>query len=186
MGGNKSIHIDVRFISATSRNLPREIEQNRFREDLYYRLAVIPLNLPPLRERKEDIVIFVDHFIQKFNLRYKKNVTELAPSVLQMFQESPWKGNIRELENVIERAVLLTEGNTMSLNYLCTNTAPFMEEDNQPGKTSISLRKAVEKAESRTIVQALEITNGNRSKAAKLLGIGRRTLYDKMDTYNIE
>jgi len=186
VGGNKSIHIDVRFISATSRNLPREIEQNRFREELYYRLAVIPLNLPPLRERKEDIVIFVDHFIQKFNLRYKKNVTELAPSVLQMFQESPWKGNIRELENVIERAVLLTEGNIMSLNYLCTNTAPFMEEDNQPGKTSISLRKAVKKAESKTIVQALEIANGNRSKAAKLLGIGRRTLYDKMDTYNIE
>ncbi len=185
VGGNKSIHIDVRFISATSRNLPEEIEKNCFRKDLYYRLAVIPLNLPPLRERKEDIVMFVDHFIQKFNTRYKKNVTELAPSVMQMFLESPWKGNIRELENVIERAVLLTEESTMTLNNLCTNAALFSEADSQPGNNPIPLKKAVEQAENKTIAQALEIAKGNRSKAAKLLGIGRRTLYDKMEIYNI-
>ena len=186
VGGNKSIHIDVRFISATSRNLPQEVEQNSFRKDLYYRLAVIPLTLPPLRERKEDIVIFVGHFIHKFNAKYKKNVTQLCPSVMEMLLESPWKGNIRELENLIERAVLLTEGNTMTLNNLCTNAALFSDADSRSCNSPIPLRKAVEKAESKTIVQALDLAKGNRSKAAKLLGIGRRTLYDKMETYDID
>jgi transcriptional regulator with PAS, ATPase and Fis domain len=186
VGGNNSVHIDVRFISATSRDLDREVEQGRFRKDLFYRLAVIPLKLPPLRERKEDIVMFVDHFIQKFNMRYKKKVTDLAPSVMQVLLESPWQGNIRELENVMERAVLLTEGNTVTLNSLFTNSGTFDQPDIEVGDHTISLKKAAQQAEIRAIEKALEMSNGNRSKASKILGIGRRTLYDKMEVYNID
>jgi transcriptional regulator with PAS, ATPase and Fis domain len=185
VGGNKSIHIDVRFISATSRDLAYEVEQSRFRKDLYYRLAVIPLKLPPLRERKEDLVMFVDHFIQKFNIRYKKKVTDLSPSVMQVLLDSPWPGNIRELENVIERAVLLTEGSTVTLNSLFTNAGSFDHADIEVGENTISLKKAVHQAEIRAIEKALEMSDGNRSKASKILGIGRRTLYDKMEAYDI-
>ncbi len=184
VGGNTPISIDVRFLSATSRNLEKGVESGEFRKDLYYRLAVIPLHLPPLRERQDDLMLFVDHFIRKFSSRYNKSITEMAPSALQALQESPWKGNIRELENVIERAVLLTDSPTIGLDSLFISVSAFgaaEQELNQP----VSLKKAVEKAEIRAIRQALAAADDNRSKAAHLLGIGRRTLYDKIDAYNL-
>lgn len=110
VGGNQVIKIDVRFISATNRDLKQEVKNARFREDLFYRLSLIPLYLPPLRERREDLLQFVAQFVQEFNQRHNKQVTQLSPSVLQRIMNQPWKGNIRELKNVIERAVLLSEG----------------------------------------------------------------------------
>ena len=175
----------MRFLSATSRNLDEGVETGEFRKDLFYRLAVIPLRLPPLRERQDDLLIFVDHFVRKFNRRYNKDVTELSPGAMQMLMESPWKGNIRELENVIERAVLLTDGNTFTLNSLCTTVQPVTRSASASHSQAVELKKVVEKAELAAIRQALAIAEGNRSKAAKLLGIGRRTLYDKIDTYNL-
>lgn len=185
VGGNQSINIDVRFISATSRDLEKEVEQGTFRKDLYYRLAVIPLRLPPLRERVGDIAFFVNHFVHKFNKRYNKSVTKLPQASMQILLESPWRGNIRELENVIERAVLLTDENIVTPDALSMGGRTFVETDTSKSNTPISLKASVEQAEIRTIRQALQLADGNRSNAAKMLGIGRRTLYDKMDMYNI-
>lgn len=187
VGGNTPLNIDVRFLSATSRNLEEGVETGEFRKDLYYRLAVIPLHLPPLRERQDDMVLFVDHFVRKFNRLYNKEISELSPEALQMLMESPWKGNIRELENVIERAVLLTDGQTIGEDSLFTTTRSNFPQSGQVSITQpIPLKKAVEKAETAAIRQALLSTDGNRSKAAQLLGIGRRTLYDKIEAYNID
>jgi transcriptional regulator with PAS, ATPase and Fis domain len=185
VGGNIPIHVDVRFLSATSRNLEEAVETGEFRKDLYYRLAVIPLHLPALRHRQEDMVVFVDHFVRKFNLRYNKEVQSLTPGAMQALLDSPWKGNIRELENVIERAVLLAGGKTISAEDLCAHPLCFPESVDGEGEGTISLKNAVEKAEIKAIRQALIAAEGNRSKAAKILGIGRRTLYDKIDAYNL-
>jgi DNA-binding NtrC family response regulator len=184
VGGNIPIHIDVRFISATSRNLNEEVEKGGFRKDLYYRLAVIPLNLPPLRERKEDLVFFVDHFIHKFNKLYNKKVTALDPGAMQMIMDSPWKGNIRELENIIERAVLLTDDTVIGLDSLCTQAQPVTTYLVPKIDTPLSLKEAVEQAEIAAIRKALKETGGNRSKAAKILGISRRTFYDKLEIHH--
>jgi DNA-binding NtrC family response regulator len=186
VGGNSIVNIDVRFLSATSRNLDEAVESGEFRKDLYYRLAVIPLRLPPLRERKDDLTLFVNHFVRKFNVRYNKNVSELVPSALQVILDSPWKGNIRELENVIERAVLLADGNAIDLDSLCGMPGPLVESGNECAMARpVQLKSAVEAAEISAIKTALIAADGNRSKAAKLLGIGRRTLYDKMEAYDI-
>ncbi len=184
VGGNKPISIDVRFLSATSRNLDKGVESGQFRKDLYYRLAVIPLRLPPLRERREDIMLFVDYFIRKFNTRYNKKITEVSPGAVQLLMDSPWKGNIRELENVIERAVLLTDDQIITIHSLYSHVQAF-DNVNSPTNQTMSLKKIVERAEIQAIRNALITADGNRSKAAQILEIGRRTLYDKIDAYNI-
>lgn len=185
VGGNTPINVDVRFLSATSRNLEEAVETGEFRKDLYYRLAVIPLHLPSLRHRQEDMVVFVDHFVRKFNLRYNKEVLSMTPGAMQTLLDSPWKGNIRELENVIGRAVLLAEGKTISVENLCARPMCFAERLTDGEEGSVSLKHAVESAEIKAIRHALTAAGGNRSKAAKILGIGRRTLYDKIDAYNL-
>ena len=184
VGGNQSAHIDVRFVSATNRNLEVEIEQGQFREELYFRLAVIPLYLPPLRERRDDLPGFVAHFVDIFNKRYKKNVSRIHPGMMRMLTFSSWKGNIRELENTIERAVLLAEGETITRDLLGFQTygSPDSDKDQQP----VSLKQVVKEAEKIAIRQVLKETGGNRTAAAKRLGIGRRTLYDKMAAYGLE
>ena len=185
VGGNRPVHIDVRFISATSRNLEAEIENKKFRKDLYFRLAVIPLILPPLRERKFDIPLFATHFLQKFNRKYNKIVTRLEPSVIQQLQNSPWKGNIRELENCMERAVLLASGEVVTRDLLYGSNQTLQCSLEASTDRYPSLKEVVEEAESLAIQQMLEVTDGNRTQTAKRLGIGRRTLYDKMEFYNI-
>jgi DNA-binding NtrC family response regulator len=185
VGGNTPIKVDVRFLSATSRNLEEAVESGEFRKDLYYRLAVIPLHLPPLRNRQEDMVLFVGHFVSKFNERYNKSVQSLTPGAMQTLRDAPWKGNIRELENVIERAVLLAEGDVISVEDLCAHPMCFPDSAGGVEDGTVSLKRAVEKAEIKAIRQALATSDGNRSKAAKILGIGRRTLYDKIDAYKL-
>jgi DNA-binding NtrC family response regulator len=185
VGGNTAINVDVRFLSATSRNLDEAVEAGEFRKDLYYRLAVIPLHLPALRQRQEDMVLFVDHFVRKFNIRYNKQVHSLTPGAMQSLLDAPWKGNIRELENVIERAVLLAEGKTISVEDLCAHPMCFPDAGIGGGDGGVTLKEAVERAEIKAIRQALAAADGNRSKAAKILGIGRRTLYDKIESYNL-
>jgi len=184
VGGNRSVNIDVRFVSATSRDLEREIEEGRFREDLYFRLAVIPLYLPPLRERRDDLPQFVAHFVDVFNERYKKQVTRIDPSVMQMLTSSPWKGNIRELENTIERAILLADGETITRDLVGfhAHDSVVVEREQRP----LSLKEVVEETEKLAIRQVLAETDGNRTAAAKRLGIARRTLYDKMAAYALE
>jgi DNA-binding NtrC family response regulator len=192
VGGNQVIKIDVRFISATNRDLNQEVKSGGFREDLYYRLSLIPLHLPPLRERREDLLQFVAKFVQEFNQRHNKQVTKLSPTVLQKIMNLPWKGNIRELKNVIERAVLLSDGPVidsecfgaggMDPNLMETGSHGEMDPSDEP----LLLKKTVEEAEKMAIRRALRLAEGNRSKAALFLGIGRRTLYDKLAYYQME
>jgi len=184
VGGNKPASIDVRFISATSRDLRQELADGVFRRDLYFRLAVIPLYLPPLRERREDLPLFVDHFVKRLNRRYKKRISHIDKDVMDMFLAAPWKGNIRELENALERAVLLADGENITLANLCLD-APLGPRPARPS-APVSLKEAVEEAEKRAILQILAETEGNRTAAAKVLGIARRTLYDKLAQYGLE
>lgn len=183
VGSTTPSTIDVRFLSATSRDLETGVKTGEFRKDLYYRLAVIPVHLPPLRKRQDDIVLFVDFFVRKFNKRYNKCVTAISPSAMQMFLESSWPGNIRELANVIERAILLADGNTILPDRQTIDPHDFPDE--KPNDVPLSLKIAVELAEATAIETALKATEGNRSKAAQILGIGRTSLYKKIDAYNI-
>ncbi len=184
VGGNKSISIDVRFITATNRVLSEDIATGRFREDLYYRLAVIPIELPPLRERMNDFVAFVGYFVQKFNTRYNKSIVNVTPAAMRLLMEQPWKGNIRELENVLERAVLLADSNEITPDILGLHLGGNSRREVY-SSTPVSLQDAVREAEQRAIMQALALTEGNKTQAASLLGIGRRTLYDKLEEYSI-
>ncbi len=189
VGSNKSVSINVRFIAATHRRLEEDVKTGRFREDLFYRLSVIPLYLPPLRERREDLAALIGFFINRFNARYGRNVTQISPAAMNILYSQPWKGNIRELENVLERAFLLTEGDRLmpeSLGML-TDGAPFAASPSAEAMsdTPLSLSDAVRNAEIQALQQALSLCNGNKTQAAELLGIGRRTLYDKLEQFGL-
>lgn len=183
VGGNRQVNIDVRFISATSRDLTTEIRHGGFREDLYYRLAVVSMKMPSLRDRPSDLPEFISHFVKKYNQKYKKSMTRIAPGVVQFLQSLEWRGNIRELENTIERAVLMSDGETFTKDLLGFWFSNACEKSDE--RPTLSLKQVVEDAERNAIVQVLEETEGNRTVAAKKLGIGRRTLYDKITAYEI-
>ena len=185
VGGNHVVNIDVRFISATSRDLGVEVEKGSFREELYYRLAVVPLYLPPLRERREDLSLFIDYFVKKFCRIYRKTISNLEPQALQMLYTSPWKGNIRELANIVERGVLMAENEVLSVDCLCAEPFDWHKVDKGEKDKFISLREVVEEAEKKAIRQTLQATNNNRTQAAQLLGISRRALYDKIAAYGL-
>lgn len=189
VGSNKVIPVDVRFVSATHRDLAKEVERGAFREDLYYRLAVVPIHLPPLRERREDIMMFAGRFVQKYNARYGKSITAISPASLQILAEQPWKGNIRELENVVERAVLLAEGEVVTPGCLGLRppapVGPAAASGPIPEEEGLSLQEAVRHAERRAIIRTLALVDGNKTKTAALLGISRRTLYDKLEEYGL-
>jgi DNA-binding NtrC family response regulator len=185
VGGNKDIPIAVRFISATSKDLRDEIIHGRFREELYYRLNVIPLQLPPLRERLDDLLPLIDHFLEKFCKLYKKRITQIRPEVLQAFHCHPWKGNIRELANILERGVLLAENESLTMDCVFLDNLRRETSREERDEGPKSLRETVEEAETRAIVLALKVCNNNRSRAAEMLKISRRALYDKIELYNI-
>jgi DNA-binding NtrC family response regulator len=182
VGGNKAVTIDVRFISATSRDLKTEVEKGGFREELYYRLAVVPLYLPPLRERKEDLPLLIDYFIKALCQTYKKQITQIKQDYLQALYGSLWKGNIRELANVMERSILLAENGTLTYDCLCREipSAPV-----ETGGPVLPLSRAVEEAEVKAIRNAMQASANNRSEAARILGISRRALYDKLAQYGL-
>jgi DNA-binding NtrC family response regulator len=186
VGGNRSIQVDVRFISATSRDLKAEVEKGLFREELYYRLAVLPLYLPPLRERLEDIPLLIDYFLKIFCKMYRKRISKVESNVLQMLYSLPWKGNIRELKNILERGVLLTENEVLSIDCLNPILNKHFKSKDSGGTEMLYLKQAVEEAEKKAIIQALKTTNNNRTQAARLLGVSRRTFYDKMAFYDLK
>jgi len=187
VGSNKSIHIEVRFLSATSRNLRKEIAEGNFREELYYRLAVIPITLPSLKERREDIPLLVDFFLNKFCKRYNKKITHVNPEVLESFMRAPWKGNIRELANILERAVLLSEDSTITIDCLLqSDILGTRTEQDIEIQEPLLLKEAMRACEMRAIVRALKKAAENRSEAARILGISRRALYDKMEAYALD
>lgn len=183
VGGNKSVKVDVRFISATSRDMKKLVEGGMFREELYYRLAVVPVHQPPLRERLEDLQLLIDHFLKKFCRMYKKKITEIKQDYIQALHNFTWKGNIRELANLLERSVLLSEGGVLSYDCLCGECMlSFHQLELSP---VLELRQVVEEAEKKAIKASLIATKNNRSEAARMLGISRRALYDKLAQYQL-
>ncbi len=173
VGSGKPISIDTRVIAATNRNLEELMSQGKFREDLFYRLNVFPIHVPPLRERKSDIPLLVDHFIEKYNQRHGKNVKRIASTAINLLMAYHWPGNIRELENTIERAVLLASDGVIMAHHL-----PPTLQTAQSSKTEIfqNLEQRLDQIEKDMILDALKATNGNYSKAAKLLGLTERKM----------
>ena len=178
VGGKHPIRVNVRLIAATNQDLPSQVQAQTFREDLFYRLEVIPITLPPLRDRKEDIPLLVDHFIEKFNRHNKKQIRGVNARTLAVLIRHDWPGNIRELENCIERAAALAEGDILEV----TDLAQFLlskATGTLPQETG-SLRSRVKDAERALILKTLESVQGNRTRAAELLGISQRSLFYKL------
>jgi DNA-binding NtrC family response regulator len=188
VGGSKTIKVDVRLITATNRDLDQLLKKGEFREDLYYRINVVPIVIPPLRERKEDIPLLLDHFIKKFNAENNKNVKAVSKEALELMMNYDWPGNVRELENLIERVIALT-----SNEYIQPNELPFslinipkingLKESILNGK--VPFLKAEEEFERGIILDALKRANFIQSHAAEMLGISRRILKYKMDKLGI-
>ena len=195
VGGIKPITVDVRLIAATNRDLKKEIAAGRFREDLFYRLNVVPIHLPPLRERRSDIPLLVEHFLKIHAVRFRKPVTQVSPDAREALVNYAWPGNIRELENVIERCVLLSDGDTIRLRDLAPEVraaapgaggAAAVEEDDDdasgsaPGGLKEQVREATARLEREMIVRALAQTGHNVTQTARLLKISRKSLQIKM------
>ncbi|OGC12121.1 hypothetical protein A3K48_06620 [candidate division WOR-1 bacterium RIFOXYA12_FULL_52_29] len=174
VGGQKPIPVDVRIVSATNSDLREEIKNRKFREDLYYRLNVIPINLPPLRERKEDLPLLANHFLAKYNREFGKKIRGIKKEVLPHLLAYDWPGNVRELENLIERLVVLTKEGFIEANQLPVEIKG--KSACESGYNESSLTRAVKKFEIDFIKQTLEKTGGKKGKAAKILGIHRNTL----------
>ncbi|MCX7918943.1 MAG: sigma-54 dependent transcriptional regulator [bacterium] len=192
VGGTKTIKVDLRFIAATNKDLVTAVKNNTFREDLFYRINVVPLYLPPLRERKEDIPLLLEHFLNIYNQKFNKKVKHVSASVMKILMEREWTGNIREFENVIQRAVVLAQNEVIDIDSLPLGTITFPERPLFSEELLLSqlpmqekVDRLVAELEKRLILQALATTSGNRTEAAKLLGVSRKGLYDKLEKYGI-
>jgi len=175
VGGNEPIKVDVRVISATNRDVKQAVAKGQFREDLYYRLNVVNIELPPLRERTEDIPLLAQHFLKKFSVENQKEITDFSPDATEFLLKYEWPGNVRELENAIERAVILTKNS-------CIEIADLSPQDLVPAG-STSLEKNLKQVEKNHIQEVLAETGGNYTEAARILGISRMTLYNKAKAY---
>lgn len=191
IGGSQTIKTDIRLIAATNRNLTEMVELGTFRRDLFYRLNVVHLSLPPLRERPEDIALLAGHFLQKFSEENGKEIVELDPSALAQLEAYPWPGNIRELSNAMERAVIMSTGFVIFPDDLPETITHFarslpMTETGQEADASGSLKTRMKAYERELICTALSANQGNRVQTAKALGISRRALMYKLQEYNID
>ncbi|MCX7816629.1 MAG: sigma-54 dependent transcriptional regulator [Syntrophales bacterium] len=188
IGGIKTMTVDVRIIAATNQDLAELVRQKRFREDLFYRINVIPIHLPPLRERGTDIAILANHFLKKFNQQKKKNVKHIEPRAMEALMSYPWPGNVRELENLIEMLVVMKETGSITLEDLpekfhSTATEKTTIKDFSIPEEGIDLQKTVQEYEKALILEALEKCKGVKNKAAKLLNIKRTTLVEKIKRF---
>ena len=182
IGDTKPTRVNVRVVAATNSNLTEEITAGRFREDLFYRLSVFQIHLPPLREREGDVRILAKAFVKDFSVRLARPVTEITPAFLEALEQQPWKGNIRELRNVIERSLIVCESERLDVADLpldIQNTHYEQSDETTPGSFELSAM------ERRHIARVLEYTKGNKTEAARLLKIGLTTLYRKIEEYGI-
>lgn len=181
VGGNQTISVDVRIIAATNRDLEEEVEQGRFREDLYYRLNVVTLEVPPLRERQGDVELLAERFIERFAEKNRRTVESVSRECMQHLSAYPWPGNVRELENAIERGVILMRGNHLTEKSLPLALQKHFQENPQAGTAKPATLQEAEKV---LIKQTLKETDGNKSEAARRLGITRKTLQNKLQKYS--
>ena len=202
LGSNKTIKVDVRLITATNRNLEALIKEGKFREDLYYRLNVVMISLPPLRERKEEISLLVEYFISKYSKEFKKHIDKISPEALSILKEQSWPGNIRELENMLKKAMLFAKTNIiLPQDLLFTEQSETEDKDlfvqlrqlfgrlvkqEMTTQNGSLYKNIVEEVEKTLIIEALKYSQGNQSQTAKLLGISRPTLSDKIEKLGIK
>ncbi len=180
LGGTQTLTVDTRIIASTNRNLEEALKQNRFREDLYFRLNVIPIRLPTLRERREDIPVLARHFVERYARRYEKEITEIRPAALDLLRRYSWPGNVRELEHAIERSVLFCDGSVLEADDIpidLLNLSSLSGEE----KEWMSL----EELEREYIRRVLKKVRGHKSRAAQILGINRKTLLEKRKRYQL-
>jgi two-component system, NtrC family, nitrogen regulation response regulator NtrX len=186
VGGTQRIRVDVRVLAATNKDLPAEIRGGRFREDLYFRLNVIPIFVPPLRDRQDDIPLLADHFMALMAAEYGRRPKRLAPEAVARLQHYPWPGNVRELRNVIERLMIMVPGDTITAQDLAFLGHDGMHAPIAPvDDVAIPLAEARERFERDYILQALQTQNGNISRTAEVLGVERSNLYKKMKAFGI-
>ena len=183
VGTASDVPVDVRIITATNENLEKAIGEGRFREDLYHRLNEFVIHVPALRECKNDILLYAEHFIEEANEEFCKKIGGLTPEALAMMQDYAWPGNLRELRNVIRRSVLFAGGDILTASNLPALNNKEAEPRNE-NQNSFALFSPEDEKE--RILNALKQTNGNKSKAARLLAIDRKTLYNKMHAYGLE
>ncbi|MBZ5514234.1 MAG: sigma-54 dependent transcriptional regulator [Acidobacteriia bacterium] len=183
LGGTKTLKVDVRVVAATNQDLRAALEQGTFREDLYYRLNVVPINIPPLRDRKEDIPYLVDHFIERFTREAGKPIKGITPAALKLLMEFHWPGNVRELENIIERAVALSTGDMLDAPDIRLDLSPAKPAGADIAASALSAGgtfpppgMTLEQFEDEMIKEAVRRSNGNKSQAARLLGLSRNAL----------
>jgi len=191
VGGNESITTTARIISATNRDLKKAVDEKLFREDLYYRLSTFPILVPPLRERKGDIVVLAEHFVKKFSEEAKVPTPSITKEVIEIFLRYPWPGNVRELENVLQRAVLICDDNKIRIKDLPLSLQAYLPEaltGEVSSATSLETHEIIplEKVKENALRHALKVTKGNIQEAARRLQIGRATIYRMMKEYNIK
>lgn len=186
VGGNRVISVDVRLIAATNRNLTEAVKEGNFREDLYYRLKVFEIFIPPLRERKEDIPLIALHYLKKFNKQYKKEITGFSKQAMEKMKMYSWPGNVRELKNMIESIVIITSQNTITDDLISfSDTLPVGSV--QPDSVNVlPIGRTLEEYEKEIIEKTYNANEKNKTRTAKVLGIGRSTLIRKLKQYNIE
>jgi len=194
VGGTQSLHVDVRVVAATNRNLKQRVTERQFREDLYFRLCVFPIQIPPLRERGDDVLILARHFVERFCKDLNKKPLTLAPSAIEELEAYPWPGNVRELQNCIERAVILTEGDTIHQRHLSLafRRAPSPEPCINPwdqidlsGTMAEALRRVSGEVERRKIEVALQAAGGDKAQAADALRLGYKVLLQRLKAHGI-
>jgi two-component system response regulator PilR (NtrC family) len=192
IGDTQEMAVDLRVVAATNRNLETEVKENRFREDLYYRLNVVQIDMPPLRERNEDIPALANHFLERFAKEYGKPLRGFAPDTLAMLRRYPFPGNVRELQNVIERAVALESGTMVTpacLPERVQGPVPVLPGEQEEPFTlegGLDLEAHLNTIERRCLERAIAATNGNRTQAAKLLGITFRSFRYRLLKYNMD
>jgi transcriptional regulator with PAS, ATPase and Fis domain len=179
VGGSQEVPVDVRVIAATNKDLMEEVREGRFREDLYYRLNVIEISIPPLRERREDIPLLAEHFLERIANELGKDISGLAPGALKLLLAHDWPGNVRELENAIERAIVTAHNGMLG-------EADFVFLNHRPERSWEVPDVPLNELERRAIIAALERRQGNIKETAAALGIDRSTLYDKLKRYEIQ
>ena len=188
VGGTKTLKVDVRVIAATNKELDKEVKAGRFRDDLYYRLNVVTIHMPSLRERNVDIIPLSDHFLRYYKEKNNKAIKGLHPEALSLMQSYNWPGNVRELENAIERAVIMSRGEYIAPSDLPIAIQSYPSFDSplsKGGQRGVETGATIKDVEKGLILKTLRETNGNRTKASSILGITRRTLLNKIKEYNI-
>ena len=185
LGSTRTVKVDVRVIAATNKDLEKEVREGRFREDLFYRLNVVPVLVPPLRERKEDIPDLAGHFLSVYREKNKKEVKEISKKGLDLLVRYDWPGNVRELENCIERAVIIARGEVIAPADFPPQIQSLSSEKEDSG-IRLPAGATLQEVEKALILKTLEDTGGNRSRAAEIMGINRRTLQNKLKEYGIQ